>query len=455
MQREVDMPRLVEFLKDWDAVRLGALGPLDAKAAEVLNRKRAAFLVDATEKYGVPVAEVFALFILHSAFDDELREVVQLLAQDKQLGETLGMMAIVREELERRGLKLAEYPDRAERAGDVLRGLGRAGRDVLSSTEASAGARYIELSAKRGQLPLPYQQALDEVESALMEQHYSSGSVALGSFDHLTFGVPMGFYHLVAGTGQGAYSLYQDKYEQATRELAPAALMVALYAGSKGARYLSKATGTGRGGVRRLQVSALDLEGLKSMVERMEEQLGVNAARDLFRYMQASRENAYAVAQWGEAGAQALYETRGHAARAQAVLAKANRERTGPTATTQAAGDAANAFKWGNPSSKPTYGHTFLDHTMKLKPRELIDRARGKGHQIGQWLDDNAAAGFIAEVAKKGSGIHDFPIPRGVGRSFLGDGTELSTDMARVVVKPNGSVRTAYPYNSAHPNQWR
>jgi len=109
-------------------------------------------------------------------------------------------------------------------------------------------------------------------------------------------------------------------------------------------------------------------------------------------------------------------------------------------------------FKWGNPKSGPTYGHTFLDHTQRLKPQQLIDRATAKGHQIGQWLDDNAAAQFIADVAQKGPGTYDVPVPARMGRSFLPNGTELQPDMARVVVKPDGSVRTAFPYNSAHPN---
>ncbi|XXF77858.1 hypothetical protein P2318_33130 [Myxococcaceae bacterium GXIMD 01537] len=338
LQRGVDMPRLVASLKDWEAVRLGALGPMDARASHLLTRKRAAFLVTATEKYGAPLAEVFALFVLHSAFDDELREVVRLLAGDKQLGETLGRMAAVREELRRRGLPLEEHPERGEQAGDVLRGLGRAGRDMLSSTSVSDGARYADLSAKRGQLPPPYQEALHEVERALMEKHLSPGSMALGTFDHLTFGVPLGFHHLVVGTGHGAYSLAQGQYEQATRELAPAALAVALYAGSKGARALAEATSLGRGGPWRLQRPVLDLRGLKAVVERLEEQLGVHATRDLLRSLQASREGALLAAEWGEAGVLALYEARGNAVKAQALLAEANPEHARAASTRGGAG---------------------------------------------------------------------------------------------------------------------
>ncbi|NOK32762.1 hypothetical protein HMI49_06065 [Corallococcus exercitus] len=322
------MSRLVESLDDWDAVRLGALGPLDAKSSDVLQRKRAAFLVTAVEKYGPPRAEVFALFILHTTFDDELRELIQRLARDKQLGETLGGMPVVREELLRRGLKVAASPEREEQAGDVLRGLGRAGRDALSSTEVSAGARYVDFAKKRAQLPPPYQEALDAVERALMAGHFTPGNVVLGGFDHLTFGVPMGFFHLLAGTAQGAASLAKGRYEQATRELAPAALMVALYAGGKGARAL------------RERRPAFDVEALKAAVERLEDQLGVSATRELLRHLRASREGALLAAEWGEAGAAALYEARGNAAKAQALLAEASRER--PSAAQKGIGRSAD-----------------------------------------------------------------------------------------------------------------
>ncbi len=336
MQRGVgDMGVLVQSLYPWDAVRLGALGPMDEDASEALSRQRAEFIVTSVEKYGVPYAEVFALFVLHSAFDDELREVVQRLARDKQLGDTLGAMAAVREELKRRGVELEGFPERGEKAGDVLRGLGRAGRDMLSSSLVSGEARYTELMAMRGQMPPPYQAAIDEVEKALMERHYSPGSVSAGAFDHLTFGVPVGFYHLVAGTGHGAYSLAQGKYEQATRELAPAALVVTLYAGGNGARALAES----RGGLRRLQMPALDVDAKKVLMARLEEQLGITAARDLLRYLQASREGALVAAEWGEAGLLALYEARGNPTKAQAVLMEAaSRESAQSVATRGSAG---------------------------------------------------------------------------------------------------------------------
>ncbi|AYH08029.1 hypothetical protein H4F66_09725 [Pectobacterium parmentieri] len=110
-------------------------------------------------------------------------------------------------------------------------------------------------------------------------------------------------------------------------------------------------------------------------------------------------------------------------------------------------------LKWGNPKSKPTYGHTFSEHGQKVKPNQLIDRARGKGHQVGQYLDDNSSAEFIANIAKKGPGVHDVPLPTNIkSRGYLPDGKEITPDMARVVVKPDGSVRTSFPFNSSHTN---
>ncbi|MGZ3460449.1 MAG: hypothetical protein ACXU86_18325, partial [Archangium sp.] len=157
LQDGVDMPRLVEKLDDWRAVRLGALGPVREDAAGVLNRKRASFLVHATEDYGAARAEVFALFVLHSSFDDDVREVLRLLARDKRLGETLGHMTAVREELERRGLRLSDYPERPERLGDVARGLARAADEALSTSELRQGALAMTYYARKEQLPPPYQ----------------------------------------------------------------------------------------------------------------------------------------------------------------------------------------------------------------------------------------------------------------------------------------------------------
>jgi hypothetical protein len=337
LQQRVDMPRLVQALDEWSAVRLGALGPVREDAAPLLQRKRAAFLVSATEHHGPCHAEVFALFLLHSAHDDEVDAVLRVLAGDKLLGQTLGLMPAVRQELQARGLPLSRYPERAEQGGDVLRGLGRAARDALATSSTVDGVRYTEMTARWAHLPPPYQHAAREVERALALRHFSAGSVTLGSFDSLTFGVPLGFYYLVAGTGQGAYSLTQGHYEQATRELAPALLLGTLYAGGKGLRALSQARGTGAPTLGGLQAMEQHLRGLQELARQVETKLGMAGLRELAGWIRERREVGHFVAVGGVDAALALHETRGNVAQAQAMM---SRVRPGATGSSVAGGEA-------------------------------------------------------------------------------------------------------------------
>jgi hypothetical protein len=326
LQEHVDMPRLLESLEDWRAVRLGAQGPAREDAAGLLNRKRTSFLLHATERYGPLKAEVLALFIVNSAHDDDLREILFLLAQDKRLEETLGLLPSFQVALEKRGLKPTARPDRDFEWKDVGRGLARAGRDALSSSPASGDGAAFAFSTIRDQLPPDYQNALDEAEKKWAEQHFSPGNVVLGGFDHLTFGVPLGFYGLLASTGQGAHSLARGRYEQATRELAPAALLVALYVGGKGVRYLSEARGAPGLGPHRLSgLEAMEprLRALEETVRRLEGLLGADGLRKLARYLQASREAGRFVAVGGADAALALYEARGDVAKARPLMSKA------------------------------------------------------------------------------------------------------------------------------------
>ncbi|HEX8539968.1 MAG TPA: hypothetical protein VF664_21075 [Cystobacter sp.] len=379
LQQRVDMPRLVEALDDWRAVRLGALGPVRADAAGVLHRKRVSFLLSTTERHGVFYGEVFVLFVLHSAHDDEVDGLLRWLARDKQLGQTLGLMPAVHEDLAARGLPLSAYPERSEQAGDVLRGLGRAARDALSTSPVSDGARYGELAARREQLPAPYQEALHEVERALARRHFAPGSVAVGSFDAVTFGVPLGFAYLVAGTGQGLSSLSRGQYEQATRELAPAAVLVGLSAGGRGVRALSEARGApgvGTGGARGLQ----RLAALQEMGRQWETRLGVEGVRELLRDIRARREAAHFVALGGVDAALALREARGDVARAQVWLSQAKPQRSGSPA--------------GGTGKGPGTVASVAEDTARPTSKRTLSTERFGG--MDSWVDEQA--GLTREV---------------------------------------------------------
>ncbi|WP_224365092.1 hypothetical protein [Hyalangium versicolor] len=363
LQRSVDMARVVGRLGDWNAVRLGALGPLvDARASKVLIGKRAAFLLKAMQDDGA-YAQVFALFVIHTSFDDELDGLLRLLAGNKQLRQTLAGMEAVRQELERRGLKLSDYPERGERASDVLRGLGQAATDALHSSPASDGARYMAMSAQLQQMPPAYQQAQRELERELTREHFTSGNVALGAFDQLTFGVPLGFYHLATGTARGLGTLAERRYEEATRELAPAALLVALYAGGKGARYLAETRGAGAG----LALPELRLAALRRVAWQVAERLGVDGLNELARYIRSSREAAIFVGAGGEPAAVALHEARGNVPRTQAYLAEA-RERPGIPESKAARGEVLGGL---SSLVDEASGHSAEVLEVKLREAEM------------------------------------------------------------------------------------
>lgn len=115
LQREVEMPKLVEAMDDWRAVRLGAMGPVDAESSSILSRKRAAFIVAATDLYGTPWRRCSS----SSSFTPLL------------------MM-------------------KSARSSKC------AGRDALATIPILAESAYTDFDAKRSQLPPPYRQVLHD-----------------------------------------------------------------------------------------------------------------------------------------------------------------------------------------------------------------------------------------------------------------------------------------------------
>jgi hypothetical protein len=103
-------------------------------------------------------------------------------------------------------------------------------------------------------------------------------------------------------------------------------------------------------------------------------------------------------------------------------------------------------LKWGNPESRPTYGHTFTKHGQgKKNTRNLMGRAAGERTPQGQWLDDQAAARLLSEARPHLDGPAIIRLPQGLGQVILPDGRILPARHALVVPAPNGGIRTAYP----------
>ncbi|WNG27254.1 hypothetical protein F0U62_26980 [Cystobacter fuscus] len=384
LQRRVDMPRLVARLEPWSAVRLGALGPVCEEASGPLNRQRTVFLLQSLERYGAANTEVLAHFVLDSCHDDDLRDILRLLAQDKRLTELLEQLPSLGPALNARGLEPSSHPERDFQWSDVGRGLSRAAKDALSTSPVVNGAQstLMALQSLKAQLPPPYQRALDAVEHEQLEQRFSAGSVAVGVVDHMTFGVPLGFYGLVAGTSQGAHSLVRGRYEQAVRELAPAAMLVALYAGGRGVAWLSEGRGVPGVGTRvlsGLEVVESRVKGLQDMARRGRELLGEEGMRELAGYIRARREAGRLVAVGGVDAALALHETRGNVAQAQAMLSRAHPEATGSSTGRGGTKGASAANEAARPSLKQGGG---VEHPATLAA--WVDERSGLTREVVQ-----------------------------------------------------------------------
>ena len=79
----------------------------------------------------------------------------------------------------------------------------------------------------------------------------------------------------------------------------------------------------------------------------------------------------------------------------------------------------------------------------KKNTKSLIDQARLKGEQ-GQFLDDQKAAELLSELPSL-DGTITIRIPKGLGRVIRPDGSSVPTEFARVVSRPGGGIKTAYP----------
>jgi hypothetical protein len=198
--------------------------------------------------------------------------------------------------------------------------------------------------------------------------------------DTLTFGVPLGFYHLLAGTTQGLATLASGELEEATRQLAPSLLLVGLYAGGKGVR-----AAQARAGAKPLTGPSVlgteaYLNGLRATVERLRQQLGQEGLEQLARHIQSSREAAVWVGAGGEHAALALYEAGGNLPRAHAWLSKA---RPGSAGMGAGRDGSATALPVARATSVASLVDTSVGHTAEVLATKLrLAEAEASGARL-------------------------------------------------------------------------
>ncbi|MEU7556487.1 DUF6531 domain-containing protein [Streptomyces sp. NPDC044571] len=106
---------------------------------------------------------------------------------------------------------------------------------------------------------------------------------------------------------------------------------------------------------------------------------------------------------------------------------------------------ATEDLNW-NEKSRPTFGHTFSEHGAGTKnTQSLTDRARSTGNDQGQWLDNSKAVEFLKSHHDPNAGVREVPIPPGMGQVIKPDGSIVEPTHVRMVPKPDGTYKTAFP----------
>lgn len=98
-----------------------------------------------------------------------------------------------------------------------------------------------------------------------------------------------------------------------------------------------------------------------------------------------------------------------------------------------------------NWKSKPNFGHTFETYGAgKKNTKSLMDRARGKNQEQGQWLDNEKVAELLNSNGKVDKVIK-IDIPEGFGQVITKTGEIIPANRAIIVPSPKGKIKTAYP----------
>lgn len=92
------------------------------------------------------------------------------------------------------------------------------------------------------------------------------------------------------------------------------------------------------------------------------------------------------------------------------------------------------------------FGHTYSHHGAQKPARDFIGRAASSHHNVGQWLHNENAANLIITVKPPTEGkVALIDIPEGLGQVYTPSGEVVPAPRAKVVFKPDGTIRTAYP----------
>jgi hypothetical protein len=228
LQHQLDMEQLVAAMPDFEATRLGTLGPLIAGQAR-LNKKRAAYIVQALDDFGER-AEIFILFAFRGVYDDDAYAIFEELANRRRLHDVLALSQVAAQ-VKARGLKTDGFnepaPGASGKLGDLFGALGTGLQQIVKDDRPG------KYGWQKDQLPPEYAELLTKLDMDEVIDSLTFTNMLVGAIDQVTFGVPHGVVDLGRNTARAITDLVNGDYRAAGTHLAPAAVVLLTHLGVK------------------------------------------------------------------------------------------------------------------------------------------------------------------------------------------------------------------------------
>lgn len=345
LEKTTDFGAVLDKLDEWDIVRLGAAGPILPAYSPRINRVRADYLERITREWGPQRAEVFALFIIDTTTDDEIKEMLTLLAGDQELYRTIKRMPGATRRLADRDIDLSAFKDRGWKAVDVATGLYHAIDSFMSTAPAAAESKGMAAYQQGLDLPEPYRKAVEDLDMTAFKQAVTPGNVLLGAADQALLGLPSTVkgvvYDLPRAVVGGIDELSQGHVTAGVEMLTVPAIIV-----------ISAALGIRA--FRRARVAALlelTAEG-KALYSGLKYSMGASGIQRVAGYVQKSAAARILVAEAGAEGILALHTAKGDVAAARVLIAE-RKALIAQAGTPSGVRTGAPGTRWARPHEVP------------------------------------------------------------------------------------------------------
>lgn len=452
LQRRLDMEKLIDEMNDFEATRLGTLGPVTA-GQEKLNQKRAAYIKQVIDDY-LPVApdraEVFVLFALTGVYDNDAYAIFAELANQGVIFKLLAMPNVAKQ-IKARGLQTFGFDEPGKSWTRIFPSMALGFKRWLKDDRKSSYAW------QKGQLPAEYQSILWQMEMGEYESSLTVKNTIIRAIDEVTFGVPHGVVDVGRNTVSAISDIAHGEYEQAGEKLVGVATILVTHLGVKAVSTVAGKIG-GMGAAVPGEMSLAGFEGpitaeeaslgrifplnteAQAAMGRLLTRVGRGGVEKAAAFVQADSQAALFVIEHGEAGIYALLEAEGDVATAATKLP--SRQLAGTSEP-----EPAVPQEPPKPAVPDTPPKAALKPYVNDNPGATVSETEN-----GAFLDSKAQAGELKGVSrvrgapeKKGK---NQPGTKGKNRSAdyrfeKPDGTEISVDLAEPETVNTSSIVTS------------